>query len=126
MKIRLNKLVGILLVAYGVIMIVAAIILFMSGRDFVRRLVSGVVPLLIRIGLLYFKDHYFEVGKNNLVTYWLIGLKYKTYHFNSLKDLTIEDDKIFLKVGDKKEKLPIYKWLSDPSDWQALAEMLKK
>lgn len=126
MKIRYKKAFGIFVVITSIFIVMLSFFLIASGYKplYLLNLSTGIIFLIM--GILYLRNIYFEVDDDRLVIYRLFGGEYRSYHLNSLHDLAIENNKIYLKNRGKKGKLPIYKRFVDPGDWQALAERIKK
>ena len=125
MKIRYKKAAGVLFVSVSTINIVRSFVEITSRGATPLHLVASTIGLIISLHL--FKTPYFGVDENGLVIYnFLTGKALRNYPLNSIHDLIIENNKIYLKKGNKKEKLPISKWWVDSGDWQALAERIKR
>lgn len=127
MKIRHKKGVGLFFVISSILVFVSSFNKIASG-DIVRYLWPYLLPIVILfiIGVLFLRTPHAKVEENRVIIYRLTGQEGKSYHLNSPHDLSIENNNIYLKIGDTREKLAIPKWLVDSGDWQALAERIKE
>ena len=126
MKIRYKKTAAFLSIIASALFLLTAFISIATDYEplDLLNLATGIFFLIL--GVFYLKNPYFEIREKKLVIYKPYAGVRRTYTLNSFQDLTIENNKIYLKKGNKKEKLPVYKSLVESGDWQALAERIKE
>lgn len=120
-KVRYRRAISVTLLVSSVFVLLDSVVVGLK-HEFPFSLLSGLVTLLA--GYFLFTKTYFKVSKHELVLYKPTGSVQETYSLRSLKDLTIEEHQIFYIKKDKREKLPIYRWLSNENDWNTLLETL--
>jgi hypothetical protein len=122
--VRYRKWLGISFTVLGAITTLLWVWLLLLTRNFSLHLITGVI--ILTLGILYLTKPYFSVGSNRIDFYNLLGAKIKQYSFNSWKDLTIEQNKIYLQGNDRQKKLPIVKWMTNKEDWEKLESKIKR
>jgi hypothetical protein len=122
--VRYRKWLGISFTVLGAITTLLWVWLLLLTRNFSLHLITGVI--ILTLGILYLTKPYFSVGSNRIVFYNLLGVKIKQYSFNSWKDLTIEQNKIYLQGNDRQKKLPIVKWMTNKEDWEKIESKIKR
>ena len=127
MKIRHKKGIGIFFVISSILVFVGSFDNIASG-GIVRYLWLYLLPVMIMfiLGVLFLRYPHVKVEENRLIIYSLTGREGRSYHLNSLHDLSIENNNIYRKIGDTKEKIWIPKWLVDSGDWQAFVQKIKQ
>ncbi|MGC9504545.1 hypothetical protein [Baaleninema sp.] len=120
-KVRYKRSLGITLVLASVAVAMDSFVVGLQG-DFPFSLMSGLVTLFG--GVLFLKNKYFTVSKNEFILYTLIGKVDRNYSFKSWNSLKIEDNRLYVKQDGEFEKIPVYKWLTNEADWNSLSEQL--
>ncbi len=115
----------------GIIFLVTGIVLVVVYFLFIWNMKYGSqVQLLGFMGILWgaviLKKTYFVVNDKSLVIYPILGSSKTTYTFKSLKELVIDDNKIYLiQKNGERQKLNIQVGMIEKSDWQALRRKIR-
>ena len=123
-NIRYSKTVGILLTAVSSIGFFLNFYVFLLSGNFPIAIITSIIIFIS--GILYLTKICFSITSNNLYIYNLLGRPIKQYSLNSLEDLTIENDKIYLQMHEGRKKLPIAKWITNQNDWEILKEKINR
>jgi len=125
MKIRYRKSFSISLISIPLLILIYS---FISGP--LHFLWFGFY--FLSMGILLLKNPYFELKGDKIVIYRLIGTILLSYNLDSIHDLYIKGNKVYLKIdykyikGGKEFELPISKWLVEPSDWHKFEKRIKQ
>lgn len=122
--VRYSKWLGISFTVLGAIGTFLALWVMLLTKEFSVYIISNVIVLVL--GILYLKNPYFTLEDNRLYLYNLLGGKIKQFSFMSLQELSIEDNKIYLKTPDNKRKLPITTWMTNKNDLDAVKSRIAR
>ncbi len=98
-----------------------------GAQETFNLVVFGLVPVIFfwvgvstLIGRVYFK-----VDQNSLVLNAGIGPLKKNYRFQSLDELKVDKNKVYLNQDGKWKKLAIEYWSADRKDWDAFVQFIQ-
>lgn len=115
MEIHYNKKLGILFAIVGGLLL----IIELTRINFsIPNLFAAVLGLILGISLL--KKVYFIVEEKRIVVSALLGPAKKIYEFNSIDDVIVENNKIYIKKNNEREKTKICKFLADKDEWNKI------
>lgn len=114
MNIHYNKLVG------KIIVIISGLLILISPLS-INSLVNFAWLLL---GLSFLKKTYFVVEENKLILNSLLGPLKKIYEFDSVCNLIIKDNKVYIQQDNKRKKIGITKYLVDKNDWNSFVSKI--
>lgn len=133
---RFNPWIGIALILMGLLFFLLALRTILIDQVFSLRIFLGI--LLIAVGLLYLKRHYFRIAPNRLTVYSFFGQVVKRYPFASFSNIEINSGKVYIRASEiengsaspfeQHERVKIQKWMTKSSDWKklkSLTEVLK-
>ena len=121
MKIRYAKALGIISIIIGLIFLCSTLMVLGSSYGVIVFL-SGVFS--IYSGVVYLTKPYFFVHDNMLEVYAITGHSIATYNLQSLQEIEIENNKLFLNQNGKRSKIPISAWMVDKRDWLSLVQKI--
>jgi hypothetical protein len=122
MQIRYNRLIAGIMIGLGVVNIGLGLWLLALG-EFATSLIIGL--LVAAIGAAYLNRPYFHLEKGKIVIPALIGPVKRTFEFNTSENLEITENKIQVNNGKSWKRVPVYRWMSHPEDWQAFIKELQ-
>ncbi|MCI0413068.1 hypothetical protein L0222_09735 [bacterium] len=121
MKVRYNKALGIGFIIFGMGLVFLGLLTGGGGGVKITFIIGG---LEIWLGVTYLKKPYFVIDDNKLELYALAGNVLATYKFQSLKEIEINNNTMFLKQNGKRQKIKISTWMIDKGDWQKLLQKI--
>ena len=119
MEIHYKKAISIGFIIFGAIFV---IIYFILNDSSITRL--GLALFLMAYGFLTLTKPYFIIKEDSLELIAILGPAKKTYSFDSIHDLQIENNKIYLTQNGNREKLPISKWMVENLDWELMIQKI--
>jgi hypothetical protein len=120
MTLRYNRTVAIIMLILAVINVVLGLWLVLLGSRSILSLFLAVVIGFVAYG--YFTKPYLLVEQNEIVLPALLGPARRSYSFRTPDDVKFEDNKLFVRNGERWKRVPVYRWLSDPEGWAALKQ----
>ncbi len=123
MSVGYNRIVAITLIVLGGLDALLGLWLSLLG-SFSYSLIIGIV--ILWLGVLYLRRPYFVVEKNQVVMPALLGPRQRTYFFKTPADLKLEDNKLFVRADSQWKRVPVYRWMSDPTGWKVLDAQLTR
>lgn len=109
-----------LLIGIGVVNVVIGVASFVTRSPTTFLLIAGGV--LTIIGIWARTRIYFTIQEDRILLHALVGPLTRTFHFNSLEDVSLEGNNLYIIQNGKRIKLPISRWIVDPGDWEILEE----
>jgi hypothetical protein len=123
MKMRYKKAMGVIYIAMGTLFSCIYFLIALNGGKGSVLLTMGFV--VIMFGVLFLTRTYFVVNDDSLVLNAILGPAKTTYKFQSVKDLEIDENKVYITQNGKRQKINISAWMVDKRDWQAFKEKIK-
>ncbi len=124
MKIRYSQSMGIIFLVTGIVLVVVYFLFTWNMKYGSQVQLLGFMGILW--GAVILKKTYFVVNDKSLVIYPILGSSKTTYTFKSLKELVIDDNKIYLiQKNGERQKLNIQVGMIEKSDWQALRRKIR-
>lgn len=124
MKIRYSQSMGIIFLVTGIVLVVVYFLFTWNMKYGSQVQLLGFMGILW--GAVILKKTYFVVNDKSLVIYPIVGSSKTTYTFKSLKELVIDDNKIYLiQKNGERQKLNIQVGMIEKSDWQALRRKIR-
>jgi hypothetical protein len=124
MKVRMNKAIGILIIILAGMDLCLFLVLALGAHKTEYSFAfSSLVAL--GIGILFLRGVYFEVSQNRLILKSLLGTAQTNYPVDSPQEISLVGRQLFITHGGVRQKLPIYSWMADRRDWDALALWLR-
>ncbi len=124
MKIRYSQSMGIIFLVTGIVLVVVYFLFIWNMKYGSQVQLLGFMGILW--GAVILKKTYFVVNDKSLVIYPILGSSKTTYTFKSLKELVIDDNKIYLiQKNGERQKLNIQVGMIEKSDWQALRRKIR-
>lgn len=115
MKVRYNTAVGISFVVLGAVCTVLGLWLAMLG-EFNPSVLIGLLVLLL--GILYLVRPYFWVHSKSVEVGAVIGPMKREYEFQTLE---LSGGKVVaVRADGTRKKVPVTRWMSNTSDWDAV------
>ncbi|WP_216714191.1 hypothetical protein [Taishania pollutisoli] len=115
----------------GIMMIISGIIIF--GLNMYLMTISSRMPIqlflgifFIIIGAFYFKRPMFELRENEIVLFNAFGMVVKRYPFNSMEELIIVDNKIYIENGSSRKRVRLSSFSANKSEWDQFIALIKK
>ena len=121
MTVRYKKGWAYLFIAMGVLNLVLGGLLLLNGVPHFSVFI-GVIILIIGVG--YLTKPYVTVTDRGFVFKALIGPIERTFEFDSLDRVRVENNKILIQNNGGWKRVPISKFLAHNNDWQALNELI--
>lgn len=117
LKVRYRRGIGVTLLIASIFVLLDAFVVSLKG-GFPFSLISGFITLYG--GYLFVSKTYVTLSRHELNLYKLTGQLDQTYSLRSLKDLTLEENRIIYCPKKTEMPVPIYPWLCHPDDWTQL------
>lgn len=114
---------GIIFIVVGVMFACIYFIIALNGGKGSTLLTVGFISIMF--GVLFLTRTYFVLNDDSLVLKAILGSAKTTYKFQSIKNIEIENNKIYINQDGKREKLTISTWMIDKKDWQAFLQKVK-
>src|SRR5689334_11195841 len=124
MKIRYSQSMGIIFLVVGIALVGIYFLVAWNMKY------GSTIQLLgfmgIFWGVVFLRKTYFVVNDKSLVIYAILGSSEVTHTFKSLKELVINENKLYLvKKDGERQKINIQLGMVEKSDWQELRGKLK-
>lgn len=122
--IKYSKKVGKILAISGFLLIIVS--MFIAGSSLFFFLFAISIFMLITGYAYQVNNAYFTLDDRELCIYNLRGRKHKIYQYNSPTDVTVEGNKVYIQVNERKKKLPIEKLVIDPENWNSFMDRINQ
>jgi hypothetical protein len=122
MRIHYNKAIGIGSIILGVGLMCLALLTGGDGGATFPFVIGG---FEILYGILTLMKPYVFVDDSVLEVYALAGNAVAKYKFQSLKEIEIQNNRLFIDQNGKRQKIKIVAWMTDRGDWQKLLQKIK-
>jgi hypothetical protein len=122
--VRYSRFVGILFAMGSSLNVFINFDVFLQRGNFLAAIIVN--TLIFVMGILFLTKIYFSVTRERLYIYNIFSIPIKKYSLASLKDLTIENNKIYLQMHEGRKKLPIAKWTTNQNDWKTLEKTIAR
>lgn len=124
MKIRYNKIWGIILIALGAANAISVVtLLSTTGRLSITAITAAIVLL---VGFGFLTQPYLTITENQVILHALLGPLKRIYRFRSEDDVKIERNSLFVRKESGWEKVPLARYLVNNDDWAALENKFKR
>jgi hypothetical protein len=120
MEIRYNRWVAGILLALGGLNLILAVWLMLVVKTVPVSLITALIVAFL--GWMYWQRPYFIVEQDYVVAPALVGPLKREFLFRSPQDVKIEDGKLMVRNEGEWKRVPVYRWLSHPDDWQQMAK----
>ncbi len=119
MTVAYNKRIGALLIGLSNFFILGYTL---TGDGNVLRLFLNLLMPIgwLIIGLIILTQTYFVVNEQTLIVNPFLGPMKEHYTFQSLQDVSIEHNELWIRQGKHWQRPSIQRWLVNKRDWQAL------
>lgn len=124
MKIRFNYIIPTLALILGAGLIVLQQIAIKKGIPYDPN-VSYVSVLVIVLGVPMYFVPLAKLSDHEFVIYSQIGMVRKRYQLNSISDLSVSGNDLFLTKNGNKERISVSKIYRKKSDWKKLLEKIQ-
>lgn len=118
-EVKIKKGWSYFLLGFGFLIFIMGVL----AKNFVI-ITNSIFPLFI--GFQCWNKVYFSLSSNQIVIPNLKGNRKKIYQFNSLRDVYLENGKVYYLHKNQKKRIVIYKFFSDKADWETFIQMIKK
>jgi hypothetical protein len=122
MKVRYHKALGIGTIVLGIVFIGLAFSTAGSSWSAIP-FVMGCFE--IWYGILFLRRPYLFLADTKLEVYAIAGNALATYRFQSLKEIEIDHNQLFINQNGKRQKMRVTAWITDESDWQNMLQKIR-
>jgi hypothetical protein len=122
MIVRYKRAWAYLFIAMGALNLVLGVWIFLLTGKLQFMIFFGILMLAIGIG--YLTKPLVTVTESSFVFKAMIGPIERTFEFDSLDRVRVENNKILIQNNGGWKSLPISKFLAHNNDWQALIELI--
>ncbi len=81
---------------------------------------------LMIIGAFSFKRPIFELRTNEIVLFNAFGMVIKRYPFDSMEELVIVDNKIYMEKDGQRQRVRISNFSANKAEWDRFISMIRK
>jgi hypothetical protein len=124
MEIRYSKAMALACLVIGGVLAGLYFIGTPDGDNGTTLVTVGFIGILL--GALFFTRTYCVLNEDSLVVNAILGPGKTIYEFESLKELVVEDNKIFLVQNGNRQKINISVWMIEKKDWLALQQKINQ
>ena len=122
MEVKYNRILAVFMFMLAAVNVVFGGWLLLLG-EFHFSVILG--SLLLVVAVQYLRRPHFIVEQNAVVILGLIGSIRRTFPFNDPNALKVDKSGVYIETNGQRKRVPVYRWISNPQDWQALEERFR-
>jgi hypothetical protein len=123
MKVGYKKAMGIIYIIIGVVFSCLYLLIAAGGGKGGITLLTAAF-CLIMFGILFLRRTYFTINDDSLVLEAILGPAKTTYKFETIKQIEIDKNKVYLSRNGKRQLIQISQWMAEKSDWEAFLQKI--
>lgn len=120
MNVRFNRVLAYIFILVGLL---TGIVQLIFLTNYIQ-LFSSLILLIV--GIRYLTSVYFHINDTSIEIKTLLGKIYKRYEFNSLEEVIVKGNTLFLIQNEKHIKIKTSKFMSNSSDWNKAINLIKR
>lgn len=126
MKIGYNKIWGILCLMFdGLICCLTAAFVRMEEQVSYPAALTAGFWLFLLFGILLLTQPYVRVNPDGVVVKSLMGLRTESYPIRSARDLSVDDQDVYVTSNLERQRLPVSMWLVDRGGWNSFIKWIE-
>lgn len=123
MKVHYKLFFAIMMISCGILIITANLFLLSTGASVSIQLFMGFFFTIL--GIVYLNRPMFELRENEIVLFNGFGMVVKRYAFDSLSDLSVVDNKIYVETNGERKRVRLSNFAAKKADWDQFIEMIE-
>lgn len=124
MKVRYRPTMGIVMIISGIIIVALNLYLMNVRSRLPIQLFMGFFFLII--GFLHLNRTLFELRENEIVLFNAFGMVVKRYAFNSIEDLSVIGNAVYLEKNGKPKKLRLSSQVANKEEWNQFISIIRR
>ena len=124
MKVHYKLFFAIMMITCGIIIITMNLFLLSVGSSVGIQLIMGIFFTVL--GFVYLNRPVFELRENEIVLFNGFGMVVKRHTFDSMADLSVVDNKIFMEKNGERKRIRLSSSIAKKAEWDQFVEMIQK
>ena len=112
-----------MMISCGVLIISVNLFLLSVGSPVSIQLFMG--AMFTVLGFIYLNRPVFELRENEIVLFNGFGMVVKRHTFDSIADLSVVDNKIFVEKNGSKNRIRLSSFVAKKADWEKFTDMIQ-